>query len=77
GLTPMEAIQTASIIPARVMGMDQQSGSIAVGKQADFVILNSNPITDIRQIRNIQKVVKSGIWYNPNELLKIAGFNIK
>lgn len=77
GLTPMEAIQTASIIPARVMGMEQQTGSIAVGKQADFVILNSNPITDIRQIRNIQKVVKSGIWYNPNELLKIAGFNIK
>lgn len=77
GLTPMEALQTATIIPARIMNLDQQTGSLAVGKQADLVILNNNPLTDIRQIRNIQNIVKGGTWYRPDDLLKIAGFNIK
>lgn len=74
GLTPMQAIQTATIIPARVMHTDQQSGSIAVGKQADLVILNGDPLQQIRNVRNTWMVIKEGVIYDPGMLHKMVGF---
>lgn len=74
GLTPLQAIQTATITPARVMGMDKTSGSIKAGRQADLLILDANPLTGIRNIRQVYKVIKNGQSYDPDVLHKMVGF---
>lgn len=76
GLTPLEAIRTATIIPARVMGVDGVRGSIEVGKVADLVIVEGNPLENIRNIRNVKWVVKDGQVYEPKELHRVAGFSV-
>jgi imidazolonepropionase-like amidohydrolase len=60
GLTPMRALQIATINGARVLGVDRDYGSISPGKRADFVVLNANPLIDIRNTRGIEAVWVSG-----------------
>ncbi len=74
GLTPLQAIQTATIVPAQVMNMDKLSGSVKVGKQADLLILDANPLSEIRNIRKVSMVVKEGQLYDPHVLHKMVGF---
>jgi len=74
GLTPLQAIQTATIIPAKVMGMDKTNGSIKAGKQANLLILDANPLTEIRNIRQVFSVIKDGQQYDPQVLHKMVGF---
>lgn len=74
GLTPLQAIQTASITPARVMKMDGQTGSIKTGKQADIIIVDGDPLKNIRDIRNVTLVIKEGQPYDPNKLHRMVGF---
>jgi imidazolonepropionase-like amidohydrolase len=47
GLTPAQALKTATITPAQVMGLDKQTGSIATGKNADLIIVDGNPLSII------------------------------
>lgn len=75
GLTPAQALKTATIIPAQVMGMDKQTGSIAIGKNADIVIVDGNPLTNIRDTRNVKVVIKAGKVYSPTALHKMVGFS--
>ena len=77
GLTPLEAIQTATIIPARVMKKDNSYGTIAVEKKADLILIVGNPLVNIRDIRNVVSVIKNGVVYDPVALHKMAGFQIK
>ncbi len=74
GLTPLQAIQTATITPAQVMNMDKVTGSIKTGKKADLIILDANPMTEIRNIRKVYSVIKEGQVYNPHTLHKMVGF---
>jgi len=74
GLTPIQAIRTATITPAAVMKMDQQSGSIEAGKNADLVIIDGDPLTNIREIRKVTMVIKAGKIYDPVALHKLVGF---
>ena len=74
GLTPMDAIQAATITPATVMNIADRSGSIEVGKQADFVILDANPLDDISNIRRIDRVVSRGRFYFADDLWRRVGF---
>jgi imidazolonepropionase-like amidohydrolase len=74
GLTPMQAIQTATIVPARVMDMDKRTGSIKAGKQADLVIIDGDPLKEIRNIRNVWIVIKEGQQYDPGVLHRMVGF---
>ena len=68
GLTPLQTIQTATINAARMIGQEKQLGSIDAGKNADLLILNANPLDDIRAIRRIHRVVKGGVVYDPSRL---------
>ena len=74
GLTPVQALQTATIVPARVMNMSTGSGSISAGKRADIIITNGNPLQNISNIRNVVTVIKDGNIYDPARLHQIAGF---
>lgn len=74
GLTPLQAIQTATIVPAQVMKLDKLSGSIAIGKQADLVIINGDPLLQIRDVRKVWKVIKEGRHYEPITLHEMVGF---
>jgi imidazolonepropionase-like amidohydrolase len=74
GFTPMEAIQAATIVPARVMRLDKELGTIEKGKRGDIIILNGNPLEDIHNIRNIESVITNGVLYNTAELWRTAGF---
>ncbi len=74
GFTPMEALQAATIVPARVMGLDKELGTIEKGKRADLIIVNGNPLEDIHTSRNVEYVITNGSMYNTAELWKSVGF---
>ena len=74
GLTPQEALQTATIIPARVLKRDAFSGSLAVGKDADLIIVDGDPLHDIHDIRKVQTVIKGDKIYDPGQLHRMVGF---
>ncbi len=74
GFTPIEALQAATIVPARVMNADRDSGSIAVGKRADFDVLDANPLENIHNIRSVHMVVANGVLYESAPLWESVGF---
>ena len=74
GMTPLEAIQAATIVPARVMGLDKELGTIEVGKRADLIVLSGNPLDSIHNIRKVEKVVSRGTLYDPAPLWESVGF---
>ncbi len=69
GLTPLEVLQTATINNARLLNAWDDLGSVEVGKLADLVILEANPLEDIRNTRKIRTVIKNGEVYDIEELL--------
>ena len=73
-LTPFEAIQTATIIPARAMGFGNKTGSLEVGKEADIAILDKNPLENIENIRSVSAVVSNGNYYQSRPLWLAADF---
>jgi imidazolonepropionase-like amidohydrolase len=74
GFTPMEAIQAATIVPARVMKMDKDSGTIEAGKFADLILVEGNPLERISNIRNAKFVVTNGRMYDCAQLWQSVGF---
>jgi imidazolonepropionase-like amidohydrolase len=75
GFTPLQALQSATIVPAQVMHEDRESGSIEVGKRADLDILEANPLADIHNIRSVRQVVANGILFESAPLWRSVGFN--
>jgi len=74
GFTPMEAIQAATIVPARAMNLEKESGTIEKGKRGDLIILNSDPLADIHNTRNVEYVITNGTMYHTAELWQSVGF---
>lgn len=68
GMSPMAALQAATIIPARQLGLEEDLGTIEVGKLADLVILDGNPLEDIRVTDQIHAVMLNGRLYDPKTL---------
>ncbi len=68
GSTPFQVLQMGTVYAAEWLGCAETAGSIAVGKQADLVLLTGNPLEDITQTANIKGVVKSGRWLGKQEL---------
>jgi imidazolonepropionase-like amidohydrolase len=74
GFTPMEAIQAATIVPARVMGVDKEVGTVEPGKRADVILVDGNPLESIHNIRNVRYVITGGKMYDCAELWRSVGF---
>jgi len=74
GFTPMEAIQAATIVPARAMGLDKELGTVEKGKRADLILITGNPLEDIHNTRNVEYVITNGTMYHTAELWQSVGF---
>ena len=74
GLTPLEAIQAATVTPARVMKVDNEVGLIEAGKRADLIVLDADPLENISNIRKIRYVVTQGRLFESAKLWKSVGF---
>jgi imidazolonepropionase-like amidohydrolase len=75
GLTPAEALQTATIVPGRLVKADSVTGSITVGKQADLVLVDGDPSQRISDLRRTVWVMSDGKLMNADELRQAAGFS--
>ena len=64
GATPHDILRAATILGAEAIGMGKDLGSIEVGKLADFVVIDGDPLTDLRQSVNLQFVMKNGRLYD-------------
>ena len=74
GLTPMEALQAATVVSARAMKMDAEVGTIERGKRADMVVLNANPLDAIRNIRSVRWTIREGRVYDAPALWQSVRF---
>ncbi len=71
GLTPLEALRTATINPARFLGKEKDLGTVQRGKLADLVLLDANPLENIRNTRRISGVVVNGRHLPQKKLQKL------
>ncbi|MGN6589109.1 MAG: amidohydrolase family protein [Sphingomicrobium sp.] len=75
GLTNPQALQTATIVPARMTGMDNRVGSIAPGKTADIILVDGDVSKDIRNLRHVETVFLDGYRLSGAELREASGLN--
>ncbi|MEP5613755.1 MAG: amidohydrolase family protein [Cyclobacteriaceae bacterium] len=68
GLSPGEALKTATINPALYLGIEEEYGTISKGKYADMVLLSENPLESISNTQKIDGVVKSGSYFNQTRI---------
>jgi len=71
GLTPLEALQTATMNPARYLGKEKELGTVDRGKLADVVLLDANPLEDIRNTQRIAAVMANGKYLDKSELQRM------
>jgi imidazolonepropionase-like amidohydrolase len=71
GLTPMEALQTATLNAARYLGMTDAFGTVETGKTADLILLDANPLDDIRNTQKIAAVILNGKLITKPELQRM------
>ena len=69
GFTPLEAITIGTLNGAQYLGRDARIGSIAVGKQADLVVVDGDPSTTIADVRKVVTVFKQGVGFDPAKLV--------
>jgi len=72
GIPPAAVLKAATINGANALGVEEHLGSIEVGKLADLVIVNGNPLDDIKAARDVRFVIRDGVVHDPAELLKSA-----
>ena len=77
GFTPAQALQSATIVPARMVGVDKRTGSIAVGKEADVMLVDGDVSKDLGALRRVVTVVSDGYVMDADALRKAAGYTGK
>lgn len=77
GMTPMEALRTATINPARALGFDDYIGTLQPGKLADLLIMDKNPLDDIKNTETIRYTMVNGRLYDAETMDEIGNYNNK
>jgi imidazolonepropionase-like amidohydrolase len=72
GFSPLEAIRAATAVPAQVMGMSDEAGTIEAGKRADLVVLDRDPLLDIHNIRTGRWVIAAGRMFDMRTVRRAA-----
>ena len=75
GLTPAEALATATIVPAKLVGQDKKTGSIKAGKVADLVLVDGDPSKRIGDLRHTRVIMLDGKLLDADALRTAAGFS--
>jgi len=75
GFTPLQALKVGTILPARKLGMEKDVGSLEVGKLADLVVLDANPLENIRNSEKIASVMVNGRLYDATTMNEIVTGN--
>lgn len=68
GMSTHDALKVATIHGAKALGLDADLGTLEVGKLADILIMDANPLTNIRNTNTLRYVVKNGVIYDANTL---------
>lgn len=74
GLSNLEALQTATIVPAQYAEMQHKYGSIETGKSADIVFLRDNPLMNIKHTKTIDGVLLNGVYYDSKKIQELKYF---
>jgi imidazolonepropionase-like amidohydrolase len=74
GFTPMQALQAATIVPARAMKLEAELGTIERGKRADLIVLDANPLDRLSNIRGVRWTITDGRMYDAAALWKSVRF---
>jgi imidazolonepropionase-like amidohydrolase len=74
GMTPLQAIQSATIVSARAMKLDAELGTVEAGKRADLILVDGNPAANIHDIRKVTQVISGGRLYDCGKLWESVGF---
>jgi len=72
GLSPLEALESATLRPAEYFSLHDEMGTIDAGKKADLVLLDANPLEDISNTRKVSGVVTKGTYYSAESLLDLV-----
>ncbi|WP_299110667.1 amidohydrolase family protein [uncultured Winogradskyella sp.] len=70
-LSPLQALQTATINPAIFLKIESDYGTVTEGKIADLLLLDKNPLDEMSNLRTINAVIQNGNVYNSNDILRI------
>ena len=73
GIPAPEVLRIATLDSARVVGVDQRTGSVTEGKDADLILLTGNPLADVSAVRRATLVVKGDAYYQPDRLYEAVG----
>jgi imidazolonepropionase-like amidohydrolase len=74
GMSPMEALRSATAVSARAMRLDGEVGTLEPGKRADLVVLDANPLESIANVRAVRLVMKAGTLYESAAVWRAVGF---
>jgi len=77
GMTPMDALKVATILGANALGLGKDIGSLEVGKMADLVVFDKNPLEDLRNTIGIKYVMKNGRLYDATNLNEVYPRQVK
>lgn len=73
GIANAEVLRIATLVPARVLGVEKDRGTIAAGKLADMILVDGDPLKDMRDIRRVHRTIKGGQVYDPAALEQALG----
>ena len=74
GMAPMDAIRAACAVPAKVMGMDAEVGTLEAGKRADVLVVDGDPLRSVSDVRKVWLTLAKGRPYRPALLWRSVGF---